>query len=274
MDTLIIEPGSIIPYQAGGTWTGPAIVQIGHATLHLGNAYALRPKLGWHDADVMDPPYKFANSGGGAFRKARGASDQIVREGLDRGFDASIINPALCGAVVVFCHNDQVGELIGMVANDDRDEQDSLLVSDMFARLQPRFHRSVLCVWVKPNPSPHRNKHYLADLEPFIHSWNKGYHPVGEHHDMHRWIMAASEPSKTYGHPTVKPAAVMDKIVRNVSGASVCDPFMGTGSTGVAAVKAGKRFTGIEHNPVHFRTAVHRLSVAMAAQLDQVRAAA
>jgi len=34
---------------------------------------------------------------------------------------------------------------------------------------------------------------------------------------------------------------------------------MGTGSTGIAALRAGKRFTGIEHNPKHFNTAVQRL---------------
>ena len=41
-----------------------------------------------------------------------------------------------------------------------------------------------------------------------------------------------------------------------------CDPFMGTGSTGVAAIRAGKRFEGIEHNPTHFATAVQRITEA------------
>jgi len=61
----------------------------------------------------------------------------------------------------------------------------------------------------------------------------------------------------------VKPDAVMDKIIRNVAGESICDPFMGTGSTGVAAVKAGKRFVGIEQNPTHFETACRRIAAAM-----------
>ncbi len=54
----------------------------------------------------------------------------------------------------------------------------------------------------------------------------------------------------------------MDKIARNVAGFTVCDPFMGTGSTGVAAIKAGKVFTGIEHNPTHFATAIQRITEA------------
>ena len=56
----------------------------------------------------------------------------------------------------------------------------------------------------------------------------------------------------------------MAKIITNAAGDSVCDPFMGTGSTGVAAIRAGKRFTGIEHNPLHFATAVRRITAAVA----------
>ena len=224
----------------------PAI--IGNARLILGDAYAIRPTLGWFDVDIMDPPYAFNNSGGGAFRAARGASDQIVAELLDKGFDQTIMNPLLCGAVVVFCHNDQLPKLLPY--------------------LDGGFHRFVLLQWIKLNPSPMANKHYLADTEPFIHAWNRGYHPEGEHHDKHRWVTSGSMPSKVFGHPTVKPQAVMDKIMANVSGQTVCDPFMGTGSTGVAAIKAGKNFTGIERNPVHFATAVARISAATALMRD------
>lgn len=221
---------------------GPADAPI--ATLYLGDAYAIRPALGWMDADVMDPPYLFDNSGGGAFRRARGASDQIVADELDQGFDHRIINPLLCGSTVVFCHNDQL--------------------PDLLPYLNGLFYRFCLLGWIKPNPSPMANKHYLADVEPFIHAWNPGWHPQGEHHDKHRWVTAGSMKSAVFGHPTVKPASVMDKIIANVTGQTICDPFMGTGSTGVAAIKAGRRFVGIEQNPKHFKTAVSRLTAAFA----------
>lgn len=130
---------------------------IGPHRLYLGDAYAIRPTLGWMDADVMDPPYLFDNSGGGAFRKTREGANRIVEEQLDRGFDRSIIDAAHSGAVVVFCHNDQLGELIPELVEDPRPEQDALIVADMFAHLRPRFHRAALCVWIKPNPSPMAN---------------------------------------------------------------------------------------------------------------------
>jgi hypothetical protein len=218
----------------------PHPIIIGPATLYLGDAYTIRPSLGWMDADCMDPPYAFNNSGGGAFRAARGASDQIVDELLDQGFDHTIINPLLTGAVLVFCHNDQLPQLLPY--------------------LDGSFHRFVLNIWIKPNPSPMANKHYLADTEPFIHAWSRGFHPQGDHHDKHRWITSGTTPSKVWGHPTVKPLAVMAKIMGNLAGKTVCDPFMGTGSTGIAALRAGKRFYGIEHNPKHFETAVRRLT--------------
>lgn len=44
---------------------------IGNATLYLGDAYEIRPTLGWFDADVTDPPYEFESSGGGKWRNAR-----------------------------------------------------------------------------------------------------------------------------------------------------------------------------------------------------------
>lgn len=218
------------------------IVEVGPHRLYLGDAYAIRPTLGWMDCDCMDPQYEFDNSGGGAFRKARGASDQIVAEGLDQGFDHAIINPLLCGGLIVFCHNDQLPRLLTYIDGS--------------------FHRFVVNFWAKPNPSPHRNKHYLADTEPYIHAWNRGFAPIGAHQDMHRWILAGSLPSKFYGHPTVKPDAVMGKILRNIKGRTVCDSFMGTGSTGVAAIGAGRIFTGIERNPKHFDTAVARITAA------------
>lgn len=244
------------------------LATLGPHRLYCGDAYAIRPKLGWMDADIMDPPYAFNNSGGGAFRKTREGANRIVEERLDRGFDRSIIDAATSGAVVVFCHQDQLGDLIAEVVEDDRAEFDALIVADMFAHLRPRFHRAALCIWTKPNPSPMANKHYLADMEPYIHAWNPGYHPQGDYHDKHRWTHTGTVRTAAFDHPTVKPEALMDKILRNVAGRTVCDPFMGTGSTGVAAIKAGKTFTGIEHNSKHFDTAVRRLTEAWHASLE------
>lgn len=226
---------------------GPADAPI--ATLYLGDAYAIRPTLGWMDADVMDPPYEIKASGGGSFRAHRPYLDLIMEDGLDQGFDHSIINPSLCGSVVVFCHNDQVPEV-------SRD-------------LKRLFHRFVLLCWQKSTPMPVANKHYVPEIEIYFHAWNKGHHPQGDLAELKRVFTCRSRALKDFGHPTVKPDGLMDKIIRNVAGQTICDPFMGTGSTGVAAIKAGRRFVGIEHNPKHFDTAVKRLTGAWEALQSQ-----
>lgn len=222
--------------------SGFAFVQIGDHRLFMGDAYEIRAALGWMDCDCMDPPYEIKLSGGGKFRKARSGSDMIVADKIDKGFTHEIINPLQSGSVVVFCHNDQL--------------------PDLGTYLKRRFNRFILGGWAKLNPMPMCNKHYLYDTDYYWHAWNKGWHPIGSVAQKRRFVADKVQPAKKYDHGTVKPEAVMDKIMANINGQTVCDPFMGTGSTGVAAVKAGKTFTGIEHNPKHFQTAVLRIRAA------------
>lgn len=63
-------------------------------------------------------------------------------------------------------------------------------------------------------------------------------------------------------HPTEKPVALISRIIRATPGEVVFDPFMGSGSTGLAALKTGRRFVGCEINPAHFATACQRLEEA------------
>jgi site-specific DNA-methyltransferase (adenine-specific) len=61
-------------------------------------------------------------------------------------------------------------------------------------------------------------------------------------------------------HPTEKPVDLLTTILEAIPGDAVFDPFMGSGSTGVAAVRAGRHFTGCEINPHHFDTACKRIA--------------
>lgn len=66
-------------------------------------------------------------------------------------------------------------------------------------------------------------------------------------------------------HPTEKPVHLMQHYILNSSqlGETVLDPFMGTGTTGVAAVMAGRKFIGIERDPKWFDVARMRLEQAV-----------
>ena len=65
-------------------------------------------------------------------------------------------------------------------------------------------------------------------------------------------------------HPTQKPLTVMQWCIDQLpaSCASIIDPFMGSGTTGVAAVKMGRQFTGIELDPKYFEIACRRIEAA------------
>jgi len=70
------------------------------------------------------------------------------------------------------------------------------------------------------------------------------------------------EPMRANNHPTVKPLALMEYLCRLTStptGGVVLDPFMGSGSTGVACVQIGRRFIGIEIDPKCVCVAMRRI---------------
>lgn len=66
-------------------------------------------------------------------------------------------------------------------------------------------------------------------------------------------------------HPTVKPVDLMRWLVRltTVAGGTVLDPFMGSGTTGIAAVREGARFIGVEQSPDYFDIACRRIAEAV-----------
>ena len=66
----------------------------------------------------------------------------------------------------------------------------------------------------------------------------------------------------TYGHPGYTPYGIMHRAVATARAETVLDPFLGTGTTGVAAVSAGKKFIGIEIERKFFDIACQRIEQA------------
>ncbi|WP_417821281.1 DNA-methyltransferase [Terasakiella sp.] len=214
-------------------------VKIGFCTLYHGDSDDILPVLGPVEALVSDPQYEFDASGGGIFRQNRKCMDEIQKKGLDKGFDVSVLNPLLYPSVTVFCHNDQLSKILHYLAGN--------------------YHRYMVGSWHKTNPMPVRNKHYLPDTEFYVHAWNKGAHPVGEHKDMGRYYISAVGAQKEYDHPTVKPLPLMEKIISNVNAQTIVDPYMGTGTTGEACIRHGRNFIGIEKDADYYGMAVRRI---------------
>ena len=63
-------------------------------------------------------------------------------------------------------------------------------------------------------------------------------------------------------HPTQKPSELLKAILIDFSkqGELICDPFMGSGTTGVAAKELGRNFIGIEIEPKYFKIAKNRIN--------------
>ena len=83
----------------------------------------------------------------------------------------------------------------------------------------------------------------------------------------HLWngMMRASEHGENY-HATQKPVALMRWVLTlrwmPELGATILDPFMGSGTTGVACVQTGRNFIGIEIDPTYFAIAEKRIKEA------------
>jgi site-specific DNA-methyltransferase (adenine-specific) len=69
-----------------------------------------------------------------------------------------------------------------------------------------------------------------------------------------------SNKEKRY-HPSQKPVPVMERIIEDLTqpGDTILDPFMGSGTTGVACVKLGRNFIGIEREPKYYDIAARRI---------------
>jgi DNA modification methylase len=64
-------------------------------------------------------------------------------------------------------------------------------------------------------------------------------------------------------HPTQKPVPLMEWCIRLVGAQTILDPFMGSGTTGVAAVNLGRKFIGVEKHEPYFEIALRRVSEAL-----------
>ena len=226
---------------------------IGDCTLYLGKCEDILPTLGKFDAIVTDPPYEFKTSGGGIYRRKRTNMEEISAAGLDKGFDETLISRENCNSAVVFFHQNQALKII--------------------SHLQKEFSAFALCAWHKSNPMPVANKHYRPDTEWFahfegeeamqyVHAWNSGSHPQGSLKQLSRYWVGSVQNNSDYDHPTVKPLALMEKIIVNVKGQLICDPYMGTGTTGLACMNLGRKFIGIEKEQKYFDIACKRLEEA------------
>lgn len=122
-------------------------------------------------------------------------------------------------------------------------------------------------IWHKTNPAPKIYKNgFLNSCEMIICLWNKGHKwNFTKQNEMHNFfespICMPPERLKNPKHPAQKPVRLLSHLIRIASnpGDMVFDPFMGVGSTGVAAKECGRHFIGCEIDPSYYEAACRRM---------------
>jgi DNA modification methylase len=124
------------------------------------------------------------------------------------------------------------------------------------------------CIWVKPDGQPQLSgdrpgmgyESIAAAYADYARSsWNGG-----GRHGVYVFATKSDPDVMRTGHPTQKPLALIEKLVRDFTdpGDLILDPFAGSGTTGVAAIRLGRRFIGWEKDPKYHAIAVKRLTAA------------
>jgi site-specific DNA-methyltransferase (adenine-specific) len=119
------------------------------------------------------------------------------------------------------------------------------------------------CAWIKPDSQPRFNGQGPArGFECLITSWCGRGHRSWNGHGKRGIYTCCVNTKKRHGHPTEKPASLMGQIVVDFTkpGQIVLDPFMGSGTTGVAAIRHGRGFIAIEKSEQWFDVARRRLT--------------
>ena len=137
--------------------------------------------------------------------------------------------------------------------------------------LDHKFDTSNFMIWHKTNPAPKVFKAgFLNSCEMIFTCWNKKHTwNFISQAEMHNFIESSicMKPERLSNpkHPAQKPISILRKMIEIASNENdiVFDPFMGVGSTGVAALDLNRRFIGVELDETYFEAAQKRIETAL-----------
>jgi DNA modification methylase len=205
---------------------------IGEATLYLGDCREVLPTLGRFDAVVTDPPYGIGQDAQAERDSNRkpGAAAASKRAYSATGWDDEPVD-AVTLAALRFMSRWQI-----------------VFGGNYFAVPPARCW----LVWDKQVNGE------FADCEL---AWTNLDKPVRRITWMWNGMLRKGQEER-FEHPTQKPLGVMEWCINLLppEAASILDPFMGSGTTGVACARLGRRFIGIERESAYFDLACRRIA--------------
>lgn len=205
------------------------------------------------DLIVTDPPYSMqSRNGAGCFGVSnRKYHSQLTQQNLDSGIPNTVLDELVrvmkkCN-LYIWCSKDQLHQYI-----------------DYFVK---HGYSLDLLTWHKTNPVPTCCNKYLSDPEYILFFREKGVKVYGTYETKRKFYVTPTNKvdKELYGHPTIKPLDIISNLVVNSSleGDTILDPFMGSGTTGVACVNLNRSFIGIELDKDYHDIAVDRIHASM-----------
>ena len=195
------------------------MIQIGNATLYLGDCAEILPTLGKFNAVITDPPYGLGKKMLGT-RFASNGNKEVLKWDLD--INQNVVNLILNLSIP------------------------TIIWGGNYYDLPP--NRGFL-IWDKNNPMP-----TYADCEM---AW------TNQDKNARIFVMRPMNMDGGKEHPTQKPIKLMEWCINYLDNPNlIIDPFMGSGSTGVACMNMGKTFIGIEKEKKYFDIACQRIEYA------------
>lgn len=192
---------------------------IGNARLILGDCREILPTLPKVDAVITDPPYGIADKWKGGSKHGWGKAKGEAE--LRNDWDEAIPSPETFALILSKC-------------------KEAVIWGGNYFPLPPS---RCWFVWTKPE----RN-FTLAEAEL---AWTNRDNVVRVYDG------PRSEPDRE--HPTQKPVALMSWCLNKSNAKTILDPYMGSGTTGVACMNLGRTFIGIEREPKYFEIALRRI---------------
>lgn len=212
---------------------------IGNATLYHADCRDVMAEIGRVDAVVTDPPYAIPTQVAQTREITRNAGDLSIAETAYRVY-ADDWSRAIgdTGRVFVFC--------------------DGASYPSLYRAMFSQFNLALL-VWDKGRIGMGRE--FRKSHELIVHGWKSATPIFTDGVGRPDIIKAAPLSSAARIHPAEKPVGILSEILR-VCADRIFDPFMGSGSTALAATQMGKTFIGAEIEQTYFDAACRRLEAA------------
>jgi site-specific DNA-methyltransferase (adenine-specific) len=217
---------------------------IGNATLYLGDCLKVLPHVGMVDAVITDPP--FTAAGGSTNGRSSELDSQFFRHWLTDVVNTIKAVTRSNGCAFMCCDWRTLSDV--RVAWREVGERMSSSARDWEVVQALVWDRETIGMG-----TPFRNS-----FEMIAFARGGDFSTDGWARDMPTVFRVRWPYGKHEHHGAEKPVELMAQFVELVSG-TILDPFMGSGTTGVAAVQAGRKFVGIEVEPKYFEIACERI---------------